>query len=87
LCFRIFILVALYLILDLLVLLKQQPEHLVELLAGLEGHLLAVFHSLQLFLEQLNSLDVCELELALVSHKVLMRADDVFVNLMVESLS
>lgn len=86
-CFRIFILVALNLILDLLVLLKQQPEHLVELLAGLKGHLLAVFHSLQLFLEQLYSLDVCELELALVSHQVLMRADDVFVNFMVESLS
>jgi hypothetical protein len=73
--------------LDLLVLLKQQPEHLVEFLAGLEGHFLAVFHSLQLFLNQLNSLDVCELELALVSHQVLMRADDVFVNFMVESLS
>lgn len=84
---RVLILVTLNLILDFLVLLEQHPKHLVKLLASLEGHFLVCFHRMQLFLEQLYPLDVCELELALVSHQVLVRADDVLVYLVVECLS
>lgn len=83
----VLILIALDLILDLLILLKQKPEHLVKLLAGLESDLLVGLHRLQLFLEELHALDVGQLELALVGHQVLVRAGDVVVQLVVEGLS
>ncbi len=44
--FRVLILVALNLILDFLVLLKQEPKHLIELFTGLESYFLVCLHGM-----------------------------------------
>lgn len=75
------------LLVDLLILLDKQPEHLVELLGGVDLHLHMRFHVSDLLLNVLDTLDVMALELCLVRHQVLVSAVEVLLKLVVEGLT
>jgi len=72
---------------DFLVLLKQEPEHAVELLGCLDLHLRVRAHRAKLLLQIDDALDIMRLERGLVSHDVIVSANEVLLQLIVESLS
>ena len=83
---RILNFVILNLVLNILVLLEEQPEHFVELFPSLKRDFKVVFHSLQLFLQHLDALDVSQLKLGLVCCQVLACHVNVLLKFVVECL-
>ena len=74
-------------IFDFLVLFEEQPEHAVQLLRCLDLHLGVGAHRAHLFLQIHDPLDVMLLKLRLIRHDVIVRAREVFLELVVEGLS
>ena len=74
-------------ILDILVLLEEEPEHAVQFLGRLDLHLGVTAHRPQLLLQTDDALDVVRLERRLVGHDVVVGADEVLLHLVVEGLT
>ena len=74
-------------VLDILVLLEQKPEHAVKFLGRLDGDLLMGLHVCKFLLEVLDADNLVVWELVLVVHEVLVGADKVLLQLVVEGLS
>ena len=88
LCFLIItFLVSPDVILDILVLLEEEPEHAVQFLSRLDLHLGVTAHRPQLLFQTDDALDVVRLERRLVGHDVVVCADEVLLHLVVEGLT
>lgn len=71
--FSIFVFITLNLVLHILVLFKEQPEHLIKLFTTLNVHFLVSLHGLELLPDVLNALDISVLKLTLVGNQILVR--------------
>ena len=74
-------------VLHILVLFQEQPEHSTELFGWLDLHFLVTLHAGDFFLQILDAGYLMVWELALVCHQVVVGTHKVLLQLIVESLS
>ena len=84
---QISVFILLYIVSHVRVLFEKEPKHSVQLFVCLNLDFLLAFHSGKLSLHVLDALDIMLLELIGVSHDVVIRTDEVLLQLIVESLS